>query len=523
VKVDSARVLLPDSRTRWWAHRGVLAGAVTIAALVWLMGWYGDTVASMTAIWRRSETFAHGFLILPVSAWLVWRKRRELSAIPLTPNLSGAAWLGCLGFVWLLARLAEVLVVQQLALVAMVAGVVLTLLGRQVLLTLAFPLGFLFFAVPIGEGLIPPMMEFTADFTVWALRLTGIAVYREGTFFSIPSGDWSIVEGCSGLRYLIASFAGGCLYAYLTYRSWVRRCVFIAAAIVVPIIANWLRAYIIVMLGHLSGMRLALGVDHLIYGWAFFGLVMMGMLWVGSFWRESDDNPAGARVALPTPVDDAPQGRLLIAVLLAVVATGGWPLYAAHLETRVRVAPAVRLQVPVERNGWQVDPEPLTDWRPRFKGTDASVFQVYRRGDQRVVLYLGLYRQQRQGAELINSQNIMVVQKHPVWSNVGEGRRSEQLGRYEVPVRETRLRSAKQRLLIWDWLYIDGRHLSNPYLGKLLLAAEKLVGSPDDGVAIIVATPTEEHTTQAEAALQAFVQDMLPAVEASLNDSAGGR
>ena len=45
----------------------------------------------------------------------------------------------------------------------------------------------------------------------------------------------------------------------------------------------------------------------------------------------------------------------------------------------------------------------------------------------------------------------------------------------------------------------------------------------DDGVAIIVATPTEEHTTQAEAALQAFVQDMLPAVEASLNDSAGGR
>jgi hypothetical protein len=55
---------------------------------------------------------------------------------------------------------------------------------------------------------------------------------------------------------------------------------------VVPVIANGLRAYMIVMIGHLSGMALATGVDHLIYGWLFFGLVMFIMFWIGSYWRE---------------------------------------------------------------------------------------------------------------------------------------------------------------------------------------------------------------------------------------------
>ena len=40
-----------------------------------------------------------------------------------------------------------------------------------------FPLGFLFFAVPFGDFLLPVLMQWTADFTVLALRATGIPVY----------------------------------------------------------------------------------------------------------------------------------------------------------------------------------------------------------------------------------------------------------------------------------------------------------------------------------------------------------
>ncbi len=48
-------------------------------------------------------------------------------------------------------------------------------------------------------------------------------------------------------------------------------------------LANTLRAYIIVMLGHFSDMKVATGADHLIYGWVFFGLVMFLLFWIGGF------------------------------------------------------------------------------------------------------------------------------------------------------------------------------------------------------------------------------------------------
>src|SRR5262249_32061829 len=154
-----------------------------------------------------------------------------------------------------------------------------------------FPLAFLFFAVPIGEFLLPQLMEWTAGFTIAALKLSGIPVFREGQQIAIPSGTWSVVEACSGVRYLIASIVAGALYAYLIYRSPARRLVFIGVSIVVPIVANWVRAYLIVMIGHLSGNVLAAGVDHLIYGWMFFGVVMLIMFWIGSRWREHDTSP----------------------------------------------------------------------------------------------------------------------------------------------------------------------------------------------------------------------------------------
>ena len=155
---------------------------------------------------------------------------------------------------------------------------------------LAFPLAFVLCRTH-WRLLLPRMMEWTADFTVLALRASGIPVYREGLQFIIPSGAWSVVEACSGIRYLIASVTAGCLFAYLSYQSMLKRAVFIGVAIVVPLVANWVRAYLIVMLGHLSGNTIATGVDHLIYGWLFFGLVIGVMFLIGARWV---DPPAPA-------------------------------------------------------------------------------------------------------------------------------------------------------------------------------------------------------------------------------------
>ena len=415
------------------------------------------------------------------------------------------------------AAAGQVPIVQQYALVAMIPATVIAVAGRHVALALAFPLAFLFLGVPIGEALIPPLMDWTADFTVAALRLSGIPVFREGTFFTIPSGNWSVVEGCSGLRYLIASITVGALYAYLSYRTLGKRVLFIALSVIVPIIANGFRAYMIVMIAHLSDMKLALGIDHLIYGWLFFGLVMMLLFWLGSFWRDdfgpdtSATSGAVARFAAPES-----RRRIMGTALAAIVLAGVWPLYAAYLDQSAEEGGPPRLDAPAPVQGWSLDAAPLTDWRPRYEGAAEALFQTYRKDGRAVVLYLGYYRQQRQGAELVTSTNIMVVQKHPIWSNVDESKRSEDLGKGPVDLKQTQLRSSGQRLLIWDWFRISDRDLTNRYLAKLLFARNKLLGRSTEGAAIIVAAPYEGQPEVAAETMRQFVREMMPSIDAAL-------
>ncbi len=296
MRLESESVLQVSASNGSAADAWRRALPLVLATVVLLVAVYWRTAESIVAIWYRSETFAHGFLIVPISVYLIWARRREIATIAPAPDWLGFVLLAGAGLAWLVAAAGQVQVVQQYALVAMIIASVIAVVGRKVALALAFPLGFLFLGVPIGEALIPPLMDWTADFTVTALQITGIPVFREGTFFTIPSGNWSVVEGCSGLRYLIASITVGALYAYLNYRVLWKRILFVVLSIVVPILANGFRAYMIVMIAHLSDMKLALGVDHLIYGWVFFGLVMLLLFWVGSYWRDPDRDATDRRV-----------------------------------------------------------------------------------------------------------------------------------------------------------------------------------------------------------------------------------
>src|SRR5262249_35737350 len=149
--------------------------------------------------------------------------------------------------------------------------------------------------------------------------------------FLIPSGRWSVVEACSGIRYLIASLVVGTLYAYLSYRSLTRRLVFVGFSIAVPIVANWIRAYMIVMIGHLSGNTLAVGVDHIIYGWAFFGLVILLMFWIGARWHDNKAEPVRGDAAI-APGAAASAREFLFMGAMVAVAVMVWPLGTWQIE-----------------------------------------------------------------------------------------------------------------------------------------------------------------------------------------------
>jgi exosortase A len=490
-------------------------GAITAVVLAPIFIYFA-TARSIVHIWDSSETFAHGYIILPISLWLIWKRRGILPLDEAKPYWPALLLLAGCGFGWLLADLAAVQVVQQYAMVAMIPAMALALLGPRLTRAMAFPLLFLLLAVPFGEVFIGPLINFTADFTVAALRLTGIPVLRIGTHLEIPSGNWSVLEACSGIRYLISSVTLGALYAHLTYRSRWRQAVFMLVAVIVPIVANGMRAYMIVMIGHLSGMKLAVGVDHIIYGWLFFGLVMFVMLWIGSFWREDEaasqtapaaSQPAAAR--LPAPI-----GRMIPVAFSALACLAIWPLYGNYMDSAASNAKAASLDG--FDSSWQ-QARPFTDWKPRFLPAGAELYRFFQHDAHVVGLSVLYYRNQGDGTKLISSSNRMVREKDPVRITAGTVDRQEILSGQPLKLRETQLRGASGRFLAWTWYWIDGKFITNDYLAKLLQAKEKLLMRGDDGAAITVFAPYNENPEEARTAMHRFLVENLAPLEATLS------
>jgi len=467
----------------------------------------------MVSTWWRSETFSHGLLVLPAFLWLVWRNRAALSVCDYSFDF--APLLLCLGagLLWLLSSVAGILVGEQVALTTLLILVIWSAIGRRAAQLIAFPLAFLFFLAPVGEEFVPQLMAITAELTTFAISLTGIPIYQEGLYFSLPSGDWSVVEACSGIRYLIASVALGSLYAYLTYRSAYRRAAFIFLAAVVPIIANAIRAFGIVMIGHFSGMRLATGVDHLVYGWLFFGIVMFALFTLGALFQESDtaiaDSPANA-----TAAEEPGQNAQLIGSQVSTEQSGRrvnykhmftygglfcfcvllWPAWNNAIQRSVgqTVSDEHKEFALLQSDDVSVDStdteHPVTDWRPEISGYDAAPEATIKisndlTGDISNIRALAfVFREQRQGKEMINSMNRLVTSKDPIWR-----KSSTELVTLGMPalntVEQSKLISKNQSLQVWHWYQVGDVHTANAMHAKILETRNRLLLQKSESIA----------------------------------------
>jgi exosortase A len=507
--------------------------AAWIGLLLSLALWlYRDTAAAMVALWDSSETFAHGYVVPLISLWLIWRLRADIAAMTerFAPAPSALIAIGLAGAAWLVGEAANVNALRQFALVAMLVLIVPAVAGWALARALAFPLGFLFFAVPFGDFMLPWLMQWTADFTVMALRLTGVPVYHDGLQLIIPSGTWSVVEACSGVRYLIASVMVGAIFSYLHYRSARRRWLFMLVAVLVPIVANWLRAYGIVMLGHLSGNKLAVGVDHLIYGWVFFGVVIGLMFLIGMRWSEPEAEAAGNDSAR-TPVTSATEARarggwwpaLVAAATLGLLAL---PLVADRLADRAVELAAPRLPVPTSVAALPSADALLPKWTPAFVNPAASFNRRVLVAGQPVGLFVGYYRNQDNSHKLVSSSNALVRADDKQWLHTASGQRALSTPAGPINVRTALLRdrlsmSDSSGLTVWQFYWVDGAFDTSDARAKLRGAWQRLRGAGDDGAVVVLYTSAMPRTA-AEAALEAFLSEHLGTLQGQLRATREG-
>jgi len=490
----------------WRVWRPALLVLAVGCAIVGVVFW--PSIEPAVKVWWNDRSYNHCLLIPLVSAYVVWDRREVLLTIAPRAELWAALLALPLGAAFLAGKLLNVLELQQFAIVAILQVMAFATIGRHAYRALLFPLLYLFFMVPSGQFLVAPLQDFTAQFVVGGLRLIGIPVYLDGIFISIPNGLFEVAEACAGLRFLIACIAFGFLFANLMYRSTAGRLGFIAASIVVPIVANGFRALGIVLIAHYSNNKLAVDVDHLIYGWVFFTMVIALLVWIGMLLRDPDADdlpPLAARV----PPPPAASGSTVAAALATLLAAGAGPAYAAYVDAQVPLFDAARLTAPAAGGGWRTVAGAADEWQPQFVGADAEVRETYAGPAGEVELYIAYYAWQRYMAKVVSFENRTADGDR--WQRIESGTAVAEIEGRKVPVRVEVMRGSRgERRLAWRFYWASGHTTGSTLEVKLRLAEADFLLADRGAAAIVVATDVAEDRAVAAARLQAFLSAMAP-------------
>lgn len=463
--------------TRWQRH---LAALALLSAAILAIFW--RDAADMAGIWWHSSTFTHCLLMVPMIGWLVSQRIALLR--PLTPAFWWPAlvWMAGSGLVWLVGEAAGVGLFRQLGLVLMLQGAVAATLGEKLVRALLFPLGYALLLVPFGEELVPLLQTFTAHISVLLLHLSGLSAEMQGVFVTTRAGFFEVAEECSGVNFLIAMLAYSVFAAHLCFKSWTRRVVFVLAALATTILANALRAYGTMVAAEIWGIEAAGGIDHIFYGWIFFGLVILVVMLVALRWF---DRPANDVAVDVSGLDGVPRfaGRakaVLPAALVLPLLFAGW---AFLIGGRSASLPAtMTVEAPP---GWRDVRAGGTVWAPRFDGADQRLLRQF--GNDRgqvVTVAIGGYERQAEGREVVAfGQGAVDPGSKWAWSAAlpaVERARTERL-LHPGPV----LRDAA------TWYVVGGTVTGDPRRAKLAGLQARLLGGDPRALSLIVSS--EEH------------------------------
>lgn len=262
---------------------------IAIFSILVTMSW--DAVVNMVALWFTTDTYMHGSLVLPL-AFILARGMPLPNALP-SPTSQLQSFV--LVLLWsagiVFSQLVMINSVQQFMILSTIPLIVVLCYGWAIARHYAAPLLLVFLAIPFGDFLVPALQSITADLAVFFLQWSGVSVVRNGWYLSISAADFRVAEACSGINFLISTFTVSVFYAFFYMEKSSKRFAFIMMGWLVPLVANGLRVYLIIMIAHWGNVEAATGFDHLVYGWIFFVVILAALFAIGS-WLQ--DPPKGA-------------------------------------------------------------------------------------------------------------------------------------------------------------------------------------------------------------------------------------
>jgi exosortase A len=279
-----ASALLARIPVAWRGALGALLASIATLVLVTAREW-----GEMFHQWWNIDTYNHILLIPIIVFWLIAMKASDFAKLAPRPWLPGLGLIAAGLGLWLVGRLSDINLIAHAGAVGALQGAIVAVLGLRVALFAALPLGMIAIAVPFGDEIIAPLQWVTAEIAITLTHWSGVPAVIDGIHIDTPVGLFIVAEACSGVKFLIAMVTLAVLICFTRFDSWSRRAVFMLASIIVPIIANGVRAWGTIYIAQFQGVEFAAGFDHIFYGWIFFGIVVAVLL--AAAWRYFEREP----------------------------------------------------------------------------------------------------------------------------------------------------------------------------------------------------------------------------------------
>lgn len=302
---------------------------------------------SLTTLWKKwilwDQDLAHAIPTLGVMLVLLGRKTYQ----PTEPTSSGyVQWLmlialGVCSLGWYFFESLSISLPAYFMLIAALCLFIGTTFSPSLLRAILPILGLLIFTIPIWSELTGILVSLSSTVVGHAVKLSNVTVLIDGSSLFLPSGTIYIADGCSGIRYLIISILMGYILILINQYGLRTAVTTLVAAIVLGLIANWLRIYLLVLIGYHTEMQSSLMHDHETFGWILFACLMMPAI----YFSPVSKTPASV-INIPKRPHYLPLIALAIGPLLlhfsSTTPITSTPLQLTHLD-QYKTTPSTRI------------------------------------------------------------------------------------------------------------------------------------------------------------------------------------
>lgn len=290
-----------------------------------IAAFYFPTVSQLFQRWILwDQSLSHGLPTLGIFLFLIWRAQPWAYQADSVTRRLGLCILLCLtSVVWFLFDKIQIGILAYLALLPLLWLLIAASYSVKTALQLSIPIGILIFTIPLWEQLTELLVALSASAIGLMGRLVDIPILIDGNNIFIPYGRLYIDDGCSGLRYLTIALLMAYLIACVHYYRLRQAIIAMVLAAALALLMNWIRIFLLVMIGYYTDMQSSLMQDHEMFGWILFACVMFPSVYFAPVYRrkETQKNTEPVKFRPLWPLLALASGPLLTLLFSNVMAT----------------------------------------------------------------------------------------------------------------------------------------------------------------------------------------------------------